>query len=61
MTDEQRRAAVLRTIAEYTTANTTSQQVARAALIREGIYTEDGKLRREYGGPGADDKAKPAA
>ncbi len=60
MTDEQRRTAVLRVIADYTTANTTSPQVARAALIREGIYTEDGKLRSEYGGPGQDENAKPA-
>jgi len=51
---------VLRAIADYTAANTTSPQVARAALIREGIYTEDGKLRREYGGPGEDEKSKPA-
>jgi hypothetical protein len=58
MTDEKRREAVLTRIREYTAANTTSAQVARDALIREGIYDSDGKLRREYGGQDMESVAK---
>ena len=50
MTDEQRSAAVLQRIRDYTAANTTSPRAARDALIREGIYDHDGRLRSEYGG-----------
>ena len=61
MTDEQRRAAVLQRIREYTAANTTSRQVARDALIREGIYDGEGRLRREYGGQDKEAAAKKRA
>ena len=50
MTDDQRREAVKLAIRRYTAANTVSSEVARSALIKEGIYTESGKLRSEYGG-----------
>lgn len=50
MTEEQR-AKLLKFIDEYTAKNTVSQKVAREALIREGIYTKDGNLRPEFGGP----------
>lgn len=51
MTNEERRAKVVKALDDYTTANTASPQAARAALIKEGIYTTDGQLRPEYGGP----------
>jgi hypothetical protein len=51
MTDDQRRAAVLDLITTFTAANTASRAAAREVLIRGGIYTAEGKLRPEYGGP----------
>lgn len=51
MTNEERRAAVIKALKQYTTANTATPEKARAALIREGIYTKAGRLRPEYGGP----------
>lgn len=59
MTDEKRHAALLAYIEEYTAANTATKADARATLIREGIYTEDGELEPEFGGPPK--KAKTAA
>lgn len=50
MTDEKRRAAIKRLIAKRTAANTSSKAAAREALIKEGIYTQDGKLRASFGG-----------
>lgn len=50
MTDEKRRAAIKRLIAKRTAANTSSKAAAREALIKEGIYTQDGKLRVIFGG-----------
>jgi len=50
MTDAQRRAAIQTLIKKHTDANTTSQAVARASLIKEGIYTKKGNLRVEFGG-----------
>lgn len=51
MTLEQRNAAILKVLAEQTKRNTVSSEVARAALIAEGIYTKDGQLRPKFGGP----------
>ncbi|WP_029005941.1 hypothetical protein [Azorhizobium doebereinerae] len=59
MTDEQRRTAIKKLIKDYTDKITVSKEAARAALIAEGIYTESGDLRPEYGGPGK--KSKSAA
>ena len=50
MTDPERRAAILQLIADYTKKNTVDQKTAREALIREGIYDQDGKLLPEFGG-----------
>ncbi|WP_146217025.1 hypothetical protein [Falsiroseomonas bella] len=49
MTDAQRQ-AIKRIIQRHTAVNTTSRAVARAALVREGIHTADGRLAPEYGG-----------
>ena len=51
MTLEQRNAAILKALAEQTKRNTVSSATARAALIKEGIYTKDGLLRAKFGGP----------
>jgi len=50
MTIEERNAEILRLLAERTQANTISRAVARKALIADGIYTQKGKVRAEYGG-----------
>ena len=57
MTLEQRNAAILKVLAEQTKRNTKSPATARAALIKEGIYTAKGNLRVKFGGG----KAKTAA
>lgn len=59
MTDEQRRAAIKKLIKDYTAKMTVSKKVARETLISEGIYTANGDLAPEYGGPGK--KTKSAA
>lgn len=51
MTDEERRAAIKKLIKDYTAKITVSKEAAREALIAEGIYTENGDLAPEYGGP----------
>jgi hypothetical protein len=50
MTDEQRHIAIQSLIQEHTAENTVSKDAAREMLIKEGIYTKTGKLRREFGG-----------
>ncbi|MFB9971959.1 hypothetical protein ACFFMP_19080 [Pseudoroseomonas cervicalis] len=46
----------------YTEVNTTTRNVARAALVREGIRLADGRLAPEYGGTALKKSAKkPAA
>ena len=52
MTDTQR-AAIRAAISRQTEADTQTRDTARAALVRDGIYTPSGQLTREYGG-GAD-------
>jgi hypothetical protein len=47
---EAQRAAIKILIARHTTANTASPEIARAALIEEGIYTSSGTIAPEYGG-----------
>lgn len=51
MLREERNSRIMAHIAEYTRVNTVSRAVARAALIREGIYTQEGELMPEFGGP----------
>jgi len=50
MTDAQRREAILKIIKKKTEKMTVSKATARKALIDEGIYTQKGKLRAEFGG-----------
>jgi len=50
MTHAQRNAAILRAIEKYTKEKTVSKKIARDALIAEGIYKKNGKLRVEFGG-----------
>lgn len=59
MTLEQRNTAILKMLVEQTKAKTSSKAVARASLIKEGIYTRSGNLAPKFGGKGA--KAKTAA
>ncbi len=51
MTQAQRNSAIKQLIKDYTAKNTTTPELARAALIREGIYTKDGELMPQFGGP----------
>lgn len=47
--NDQQRQAVKEAIERQTTANTASPSAARAALVRMGLYTADGKVAPEYG------------
>jgi len=47
MTDEKRQAIKL-AIKRQTAANTASPSAARAALVRMGLYTADGKIAPEH-------------
>lgn len=51
MTSERKEKA-LKALAAYTRKITRTKSSARSALVREGIYTREGKLTAEYGGPG---------
>lgn len=53
---EAQRSALMQLIEDYTRANTATPEAARAALIREGIYTADGELMPEFGGPPVTEK-----
>ena len=50
MTNEERRAAILKAMEAYAVANTVSKAAARASLVRAGIHTKEGKLRVALGG-----------
>jgi hypothetical protein len=50
MNDAQRRLAILNLIERRTAEDMTSKAAARESLIRDGIYTQKGKLRSEFGG-----------
>lgn len=52
MTQAERNDAITKLIKERTDKTTVSRKVARETLIKEGIYTKEGKLRVEYGGSG---------
>ncbi len=51
MTSDAQRAAIKKMIERHTKAVTTSKKAARDSLIKEGVYTRDGKLAPSYGGP----------
>lgn len=57
MTHAQRNEKILEAIAKETARALSSKKAARDTLISEGIYTQKGKLRVEFGGG----KAKTAA
>lgn len=56
MTD-QKRAAYKRLIERHTRQAVVTKETARESLIKEGIYTAEGKLAPEFGG---EERAKPA-
>lgn len=56
MTHAQRNAGIVDLMKAYTLKHTASREIARASLIAEGIYTADGALAPEYGGPSKERK-----
>jgi hypothetical protein len=50
MTNDAQRAEIKRMIETHTKNVTTDRETARNSLIKEGVYTRDGKLKEEYGG-----------
>ncbi len=59
MTDQQR-AAILKALKEQTEAHEASPLEARAFMLRSGVYTPEGELTPEYGGPEQDERCRPA-
>lgn len=53
MSKTERNKLILAKIKETTDRGIKSKAAARQILISEGIYTEKGNLRREFGGSGA--------
>jgi hypothetical protein len=49
VTREQRNKKIIRAIEEATAKALASKKKAREALVSEGIYTAEGKLRTEFG------------
>lgn len=47
---EKKREAVRKLIARHTRLTTVDKETARASLVRDGIYTQDGRLAPEYRG-----------
>jgi hypothetical protein len=54
---DQKRAAIKNLIERQTRLKTTSKEIAREFLVREGIYTKDGRLSPRFGG--ADNGSEP--
>lgn len=52
MLNDETRAEIRRLLSEHTAKSTASPEAARAALVRRGVYTADGRLTAEYGGDG---------
>ncbi|MCA3564451.1 MAG: hypothetical protein IOC90_11950 [Methylocystis sp.] len=50
MTHAQRNQKILNAIKDETKRGLVSKKAARDTLIKEGIYTTSGKLRKEFGG-----------
>ena len=57
MSKTERNKLILAKIKETTERGLKSQDAARRILIAEGIYTEKGNLRKEFGGRGAPRRA----
>lgn len=53
MSKNERNALILAKIKETTERGLRSKDAARKILISEGIYTEKGNLKKEFGGKGA--------
>lgn len=51
MSDTQRLDAIAKLIEKHTRKATKSKAIARKTLIKEGIYTKDGQISEEFGGP----------
>lgn len=58
MTLAERNEKIIAAIRALTEEATRSPGAARALLIKEGIYTADGDLAPEYGGPKKPEKRK---
>lgn len=52
MTTEAQRKIIKKLIQKHTRKMTRSRKIARAGLIREGIYNRAGELTVQYGGEG---------
>lgn len=50
MTHAERNAAIKKLIEQRTEATTSTREIARETLIKEGIYTKKGNLTANYGG-----------
>ena len=50
MTSDAQRAAIKRMIEQHTRTVTVTQKAAKDSLVKEGVYTRDGKLTEQYGG-----------
>lgn len=48
MTEAQRYKAISQAIKAYTKENSKSPEIARAALIREGIYDKNGRIKARF-------------
>ncbi len=53
MSKSERNQLILAAIKETTERGLKSKEAARSILVSEGIYTEKGNLRKEFGGRGA--------
>lgn len=53
MTDAERKAILARLAKANKDAQSLSREEARQRLIKEGLYTEDGRLSARYGGKAA--------
>jgi len=50
MTDAKRREAIIDLIKRHTADKTVDRATARKSLIAEGIYTQKGALKAQFGG-----------
>lgn len=48
MTEAQRYKAISKYIKAYTKEHTKTPEAARAALIREGIYDKNGRIKKKF-------------
>lgn len=50
MTNDAKRAVIKQMIAKHTKAVTANAETAKQSLVKEGVYTNEGKLSPNYGG-----------